>query len=159
MQKTEAKSELWNRQIGSLYMKKPLVVGEGQSIDECVSLMQKNNRGSILVTDKQGNLCGTFTERDVVKIYFDKSTNTSAPVSSVMKKDAEFLTPDTTVENAIAFFVKKNVRHFPVCRSKNDPVGILPIRKLVDFLAEHFPSEVLNLPPQEGLVSAGIEGA
>lgn len=153
------KSELWNNQIGFLYMKKPIVVTDDQDLAKVVELMQKENRGSILVKDAKGHLCGTFTTRDALGVYVDTDVPGETPIGTVINRDEGYLKPETTVEEAIAFFVKKNVRHYPVCKSSTEIIGILPIYKLVDFMAEHFPAEVLNLPPESGVVSEGMEGA
>jgi CBS domain-containing protein len=41
-------------------------------------------------------------------------------------------------------------RHVPLVDSDGRPVGILSVKDIVDYLAEHFPREVLNIPPEPG---------
>jgi len=39
------------------------------------------------------------------------------------------------------------------------PVGVLSVKRIVHYLAEHFPATVYNLPPDPGVVPQEREGA
>ncbi|MGL4424211.1 MAG: CBS domain-containing protein [Gemmataceae bacterium] len=50
-------------------------------------------------------------------------------------------------------------RHLPVVDAENRPVGMLSAKRIVHYLAEHFPMAVYNQPPEPGRVPDTAEGA
>jgi len=38
-------------------------------------------------------------------------------------------------------------RHIPIVDDQNHSVGIVSIRHIISYLIEHFPQEILTLPP------------
>jgi len=50
-------------------------------------------------------------------------------------------------------------RHVPLVDPDGHPVGILSVKDIVDYLTEHFPREILNLPPEPGRQPRIPEGA
>jgi len=43
---------------------------------------------------------------------------------------------------------KGGYRHLPVVDEGNRPVGMVSIRHIISYLVEHFPQEILTLPPK-----------
>jgi len=51
-------------------------------------------------------------------------------------------------------------RHVPVVDEGDRPVAIISVRDVVEFLVEHFPREIMNLPPEVGAnITRSREGA
>jgi CBS domain-containing protein len=49
-------------------------------------------------------------------------------------------------------------RHVPLVDDERRPAGILSVKDIVDYLVEHFPRDVLNIPPEPGKHSRTPEG-
>jgi CBS domain-containing protein len=67
--------------------------------------------------------------------------------------------PKDSVQAAIKRMEKGGYRHLPVIDELGRPVGILSARRVVHFLAEHFPALVYNHPPDPTRVPDAAEGA
>ena len=80
-------------------------------------------------------------------------------------KLADCMTPDPVTVQAkepIGAAVRRmeegGYRHLPVVEGTK-PVGLLSVKRIVHYLAEHFPGTVYNLPPDPGAVQKQPEGA
>ena len=50
-------------------------------------------------------------------------------------------------------------RHLPVVDQAGKPVGTVSVKRIVEYLVDHFPETVYNLPPQPRQVQGAREGA
>jgi len=155
---SDSKGSFWSKPIGNLSLQQPLVVLETTAVAACIDGMQEQNIGCAVVVDETEHVTGIFTERDVMTKFIGTSLDSETPVREVMTPNALCLDPDATVSDAIDFFGKHKIRHVPVCRRKQDLSGLLSIRVLTTFIAENLPEHILNLPPQEGMVSQEAAG-
>ena len=79
------------------------------------------HRGSLV----EGSLAGIFTERDVLhRVVAAEKNPRSTPVSTVMTRDVVTLSPQTTVEEAMALITDKRCRHLPILQ-QGRLVGII----------------------------------
>lgn len=131
--------------ISDLPLRDPIVVRAKSTVADAVKSMNDHHTGCVLV-ERDGQLIGIFTERDVLTKDFFRVDSHTVAVESVMTRDPETLEPD----NSIAFALNKmsvgGYRHIPIVEGGR-PVGVLSVRDVVDFLVDLFPEDVLNLPP------------
>ena len=103
--------------MGSLLEdQKPIVhsIGPEVSVSECVRLMNEFRIGSMLVME-DGQLLGIFTERDAITRVLGAALDpVSTNVSRVMTKNPVWVTPSTTLEDAMGIVTNKRIRHLPV---------------------------------------------
>jgi len=84
------------------------------SVTECVRLMNKFRIGSLLVM-ADDRLLGIFTERDAItRVLGEGLDPVSTRVSRVMTKNPVWVTPSTTLEEAMGIVTNKRIRHLPV---------------------------------------------
>jgi hypothetical protein len=53
---------------------------------------------------------------------------------------------------------QKKFRNIPIFSSTGELEGVLTIQNIIRLFAEHFPEEVLNLPPRLNQVPTETEG-
>jgi CBS domain-containing protein len=112
--------------------------------------MKEYRVGCVLV-EKEGRLLGIFTERDILtKLVGTGYDPAKVQVDEVMTRDPETLTSDDPIAFAMQRMSVGGFRHVPLVDPNGRPVGILSVKDIVDYLAEHFPREVLNIPPEPG---------
>lgn len=131
-----------------------VVVGRGTTAREAVSRMQATNSGGALVAEADGRLAGIFTERD----YLDKLSlpefrartgfDGDTPVERLMAASPRTLSPDHTLGDAIRLMTEGGYRHIPVVEADGRIFGLLSAGDVAQYIAEHFPAEVYNLPPR-----------
>ena len=127
-----------------------VAVRPGTTIGEAARIMKEYRVGCVLV-EKEGKLLGIFTERDIlIKLVGTGYDPAKVQVDGVMTRDPETLTPDDPIAFAMQRMSVGGFRHVPLVDPNGRPVGILSVKDIVDYLAEHFPREVLNIPPEPG---------
>lgn len=119
-------------------------------LQEVVVAMREKRVGSVLVTDKKfGKLVGIFTERDLLIRVAGRGWNfLEHKLGEVMTADPECLTPRDVIGFALNKMMTKGFRHIPIVGDAGKPYGIVSVRDLLMFLCEHFPEDVINLPPE-----------
>ena len=128
------------------------------SLRDAIARMKAHRSGTVLVGDAD-HLAGIFTERDVLMKLLGGSIDYDAPVERYMTTNPRTLGPDNTLAEAVRLMTAGEYRHMPIVDPAGRPLGLLGARDQVDFIAEHFPEEVMNLPPQIHQVSYAPEGA
>ena len=90
-------------------------VSPSSTVSEAVRVMNHLHIGAVLVTDSDGNLLGIFTERDVLSRIVGPDANPKTTLlQAVMTTRLVTITRDTTVEEAMALFMERRIRHLPV---------------------------------------------
>lgn len=139
-------------------MRSPVCVSTGTPLAKVFSAMQEKKRGSVVVMQGK-KMVGIFTERDLLTRVLEKGLAFSTPIDEVMTKNPDFLTIDASIAEAIRLMSEKGRRHIPLVDHRGFIRGFVSARDIVDYLAEHFPYQIYNLPPEPRLISTAPEGA
>ena len=114
------------------------------SVFEAVTEMVAKNVGAMLVT-KEGSLVGIITERDYLRLVTAQGkTARDTPVHEVMTRSVIYLTPDTSVDEAMSIMTEKRIRHLPVMAG-DKILGVLSIGDLVKAQASTQASQIRTL--------------
>lgn len=131
----------------------PPIAALGTPAGDIVLRMREAGAGAALVVDGNGRLAGIFTERDHLDklVLADVMTQTGlgpqSPIESVMTPSPCTLSPDAKVGDAIRLMTEGGYRHIPLVEEDGRTRGLVSARDVVRFIADHFPTEVYNLPP------------
>ena len=102
-----------------------------QTVSEALKVLAEKNIGALLVLDG-GKLIGIFSERDYSrKIFLLGKTSKETKVEEVMTEDVCFVTPDTNIEECMALFTDKRIRHLPVMEA-DQLIGVISIGDVVN---------------------------
>ena len=141
------KSTITEAKIRHLELANPLRFASGASLFNVILEMKNKKQSCVLICD--GDYCvGIFTERDYLNKVFGQDIHTSARVDEFMSRDPRTLTVNETLGQAIRLMHENGFRNIPLTDQAGKCAGLLRIRDIVDFLAETFPEEVLNVPPR-----------
>ena len=102
------------------------------TVFEAVKTMVDANVGAVLVTGDDPNAIeGIFTERDYLRrIAVEGRTSQETLVREVMTSPVLVVTPETTIEEAMALMTDRRIRHAPVVEGDR-LVGMISIGDLV----------------------------
>jgi CBS domain-containing protein len=149
-------SKLLRRPLTVLPARKPLILAPDDTVSEATRAMQREHRGCVVVTEDgtpNGRLLGIFTERDVLYRIVDRGRNPATlPMRDVMTAEPECLLDNASVAWVLNRMSAGGFRHVPVVDAEHRPVFVISVRDVVDFLVDHFPREVQNLPTEPGLL-------
>ena len=120
---------------------------------------EKKGYAIILEDEKTSKIAGIFTERDVMTRIVEQKVSPSTPVEKVMTANPKTLKATDSVADAIRMMNEGHYRHLPLVDDAGRLVGVLSVRDLIAYLAEHYPYEVYNLPPDPHQVIRAPEGA
>jgi CBS domain-containing protein len=102
------------------------------TVFDAVKAMVEANVGAILVGGAQpGQISGIFTERDYLRrIAIEGRTSRETKVHEVMSSPVIAVTPETSVEEAMALMTARRIRHAPVVQG-DALLGMVSIGDLV----------------------------
>lgn len=103
------------------------------SVYDALLLLAEKNVGALVVFDA-GKLAGIVSERDYArKVILQGRASMKTPVREIMTEEVFTLSPENSVEEAMALMTKKKIRHLPVIE-ENEIVGVISIGDLVESI-------------------------
>jgi CBS domain-containing protein len=127
------------------------------SLSEALQSMRENRVSCVLVCAGE-KIEGIFTERDFLTKVAGASISMDSPVGKFMTPNPKVLTAEDLVSDAILLMEGGDYRHVPVVGANGRVEGMISIHNIIEFLAEMFPEEVLNLPPRPDQYMRSQEG-
>ena len=144
--------------VSRLHPTPPLMVAPAQTVAEAVALMRRHRVGCLLVCEGS-HLVGIFTERDLLRRVLAPGQPLTVPVSACMTADPVTVSPKESISAALRRMVEGGYRHLPVVDRGGLALGVLSVKRIIHYLAEHFPGTVYNLPPDPDAIPREAEGA
>ena len=145
-------------------MSSPVVtINEDASSDKIATLMDENELGCVIITNKSGKSLGIITERDLVKRVLTKNILPEAvKAGSIMTTPLLTIEPDATVSEAARRMSRLNIRRLGVIYKGNlvglisskDILGVMP--ELIEIIQERNRIESAaeaDIEPEENLLS------
>lgn len=121
---------------------------------DAVTRMVEKNIGAVLVT-RDDAIQGIMTERDYLRFITVKGrTARETPVSEIMTRRVIFITPDSTLDDAMAIMTTSRVRHLPVLTG-SDLTGIVSIGDLVKQIGKN---QEVKIQVLEDYITDGYPG-
>src|SRR3972149_4813185 len=143
-----AKRDLRNERIRIVMRGQPLVVPSGTTLAAGISRIQEARAGWLLLRQGGGPRGGLPPERDTLMRVLGRPVDPAASVDAYMTAHPDTLTADATVGDALALMDRGGYRHVPIVDGKGRIAGLLRQQDVLEYLAEAFPEEILNLPPR-----------
>ena len=127
------------------------------SVARAIELMQEKRSGYLVIAQDR-KAVGLFTETDVVQKILDRDVDGARPVGEFMTPNPPVLRMQDTVGEAIDKMVQHQFYYIPLVDEGGELVNVLSVRSLIRFLAEFYPTEIYNLPPDPSQVMSTEEG-
>ncbi len=130
----------------------PVTVEPRTTLRDCVAAIQRTGTGdSVFVRDPDGRLVGVLTERDIFARLVGGDVapiDLDQPVETLMTTEPQRLHLDETIRDAIELMQTGRYRNVPLLDDKDHLIGVVRPQDILNYLAEAFPEELLNLPPR-----------
>jgi CBS domain-containing protein len=135
-------------QVQDIMSKHIQTVERDTTLREVARLMLDKRIGDVLVTERNGRLCGILTDRDmVVRAMAAGRDIDSTGAGEICSDEMCQLEPTSTVDQAVAMMRDKSVRRIPVVK-EGLPVGIVSIGDLARALDPSSAlAEISSAPP------------
>ncbi len=122
-------------------------VESGTSVLQTLEKMKAEKNNCVFVT-RGAKLAGILTDRDVLRRVVDRPDLWERPVDEVMTHQPRAIQASQTAGEALRMMNEMHFRNTPVLNADGEIVGNLTFIGLIRYLADHFPEEVINLPPE-----------
>ena len=99
------------------------------------------------------------TERDVLRRVIGERVDLDSPITDVMTTDLASVRESDKIARAIHLLHERGLRHLPVLDDQGGPIGLITVRRVMEYLVEHFPQTIYNLPPDPSTILEAREGA
>ena len=153
-----SRASLKSERLKVLRSRAPLVVDPSTPLAEGLRKMQEQGGEPLLVCDGE-RLLGIVTERDVLLKVLGRNVDGQAPVETVMTRDPDTLRADATVGEAMEMMDRGGYRTIPLTDGEGNLTGLVWQQDVLEYVAEAFPQEILNLPPRPHQLMEAPEGA
>ena len=154
--KTEASAHARNDKVSLMETDDYVCIEPSDPLSKAVEVMKLDEGGCAIVCDL-GRVVGIFTERDVLTKIIGEPVDMSDPVSKWMSPVVSTLSPDATIGDAVAMMTEKSYRNIPLVRDDR-LAGSISVFDVISYLAESYPKETMNLPPNLDQVMESTDG-
>ena len=147
-------------------MSSPVItIGDDSPANLAAELMDKEDLGCIVVTNKEGKPLGIITERDlVVRVLAKNAKPDSLKASEVMTSPLITIEPDATISDAARRMSRLNIRRLAVVYrgqitgllSSKDVLAVMP--ELLEIIQERARIENENRAQEESEEAAPLAG-
>lgn len=144
--------------VAALRVVEPAEIGVGGGVAEAIQLMREKGAGCVVVVEA-GAPVGILTERDILTKVLSRGLPGGTPIAKVMASPPEVIHQGCSVAAVINRMLDGGFRHMPVVDESNKLRGVVSVKRIVEYLADHFPSAVFNLPPEPSQKQVAREGA
>ena len=155
---TVSRMELRTERARVLAKPDPHAVQRGATLADALRAMRAGDGDAVLVRDGD-RLAGILTERDVLTRILGRGIDESRPVDEFMTADPDVLSADATLLDAMQAMERGHYRNVPLVDEGGNLVGLLRQQDVLEYVAEAFPQEILNLPPRPHQLMEEPEGA
>ena len=139
--------EIASTSISEISFREPARATSDTPLIDVVARMRGRRRGAAIIED-DGRLAGIFTERDLMlRVEHSNQDWHKKPVSEVMTRDVIVIKASDSISAAVQKMKEGLFRHLPVDRGPEKPTALISIRDILSYIAEYFPKEFQNLPP------------
>jgi citrate synthase len=127
-----------------------------ETVAAAAQLMNERGVGSVVVVDGNRPI-GILTERDVVRFAAAGPSAEGTKLDACMTAEPDSISPDLSVQEALAELSGHGYRHFPVTDDSGDLVGVVSMRdlmKLASIQPVVHPGQIEAPPGLEGVIVA-----
>ena len=146
-------------QVATLARREPATIIATEPLSAAIAAMQDSATRSVLVTDEGGKLVGILTERDVGGRVLAADADGTGPVEQYMSPLQDSLELRSELGDALELMARGGYQGLPIVDADGRVAGLLDARDVMEYIAEAFPQEVLNLPPRPHQLMEQPEGA
>lgn len=150
--------DLRNEKARAVAQQEAITVAPDATLDQALKKMRSGGGEALLIVDN-GGLVGILAERDVLIRILGRDIDGSRPVSDFMSSEPHTLSADATLLEAMTAMESGHHRNLPLVDDGGKVVGMLRQQDLLEYVAEAFPQEILNLPPRPHQTMEAPEGA
>jgi len=145
-----------SEKVGELPLREAIAVAPSTTVREAVDRMRGKRLGCVVVVDDSGKPQGTFTEEELIKVL---GGGLDAAVGGHLSPQWASVRIDAPIASVLEEMKSKNLRFVVVTDEEGRAVALTGQKGLMEYVAEHFPQQVMVQRVGVKPYSAQKEGA
>jgi len=130
--------------VSKMSKRKCFILNEIDTIKIASQNLHEKKIGSMPVVDKNNNVVGIISERDLSKFIYTERFNINLPIAQIMSKNLVTCDLNTSVTELMEIMTEKKIRHILIMEEKK-LLGIVSIGDVVDHLINKIKEENKSL--------------
>ena len=144
--------------VTRLRLRDPITATPDETISDAILKMRSQNLGCVIVV-RDRKPVGLFTEA-MLRTQLQQSRDIiNDTLENQMAKTFPWVRTSDTIDTVVDAMEQKNVRFVAVVDDKGELVGLTGQKGLMEYVAEHFPREILTHDVIDTNVTPRREGA
>ena len=133
--------------ISALGLPAPVSIETGSNVATALEAVQRRGQGYVLVVE-EGHPRGIMSEREVLMQVVARDVKYNSDVMDFASPIPVVFTESGTIAHAVQTMVLESIDNIPIVDTNGYATAVLRGLDVIHFLAEAFPQELLNLPPE-----------
>lgn len=129
--------------LSQLNLRKPVLVKPTLPLRDAIIAMRKSNLGCAVVIDDEERPIGMFTERKLTELLANTSVSIDEPVGLHSNEWFSHLPETAPIISLLHHLEVKNTRFLAVTDEAGRVSGLTGQKGLMEYIAEHFPGQVM----------------
>lgn len=129
-----------NEPVTELPLREAIVVSPQTLVSEAVDRMRGKQLGCVVVVDAQGQIQGTFTEEELVKMM---GQSLETPVSDHLSPRWSVVQSNEPIARVLEAMQSLDLRFVVVADEQGQAAALTGQKGLMEYVAEHFPQQVM----------------
>lgn len=142
--------------VNSLDLSEYTVVQNTATVRETIDKMRAEKHNCAFILDGEA-LAGVFTDRDVLNKVVDHPETWDSPITNIMTPNPSSTNAKDATGTGMQMMEQRRFRNVPVLDGEK-VVGNLTHFAIIQYLAEQFPNEIYNLPPDPNKIGGRYGG-
>ena len=130
--------------VSRMSKRKCYTLSEADTVKVASQNLHEKKVGSMPVLDKNNNVIGIISERDLSQFIYTERFNSNLPVSQIMTKELVTCDLNTSVTELMNEMTEKKIRHILIMEDKK-LLGIVSIGDVVNHLIDKIKEENKSL--------------
>ena len=130
--------------VSKMSKRESFTLRETDTVKKASQNLYEKKVGSMPVLDKNNNVVGIISERDLSKFIYTERFNINLPVAQIMSKNLITCDLNTSVTELMEIMTDKKIRHVLIMED-NKLLGIVSIGDVVNHLIDKIKEENKNL--------------
>ncbi len=145
--------------VRNLPLRKALSVTALASVREAILLMQQHQLGCVFVVDAHGHPLGVFHERILLSMLDESPDAIDGNVARFLDKRCAYVRLDEPISSVLWAIQSHDQRFVGVVDEAGKLVNLTGEKGLMEYVADHFPRQVMVAVPGSQIQSTMREGA
>ncbi len=135
--------DMLEEKVSDLAIREPVIADPEESIRHSIEMMRASRVGCVIVVDQQNKPKGMLTEAALRQLLLENPTAIDARVGDHAIEPCTLVKVSDPIYHVLEAMQMKNVRFLCVVDDAGVLVGLTGQKGLMEYVADHFPGQVM----------------